>query len=461
MAATAEQLHIEYFEDIDFEDVVGQETWRPLVLNVAELEGEQAIREQSMRFIGSVALGEGVVTEEVRQAKSWTLQDAIQEAARGDSEARRMTEMNVRTDVVERTLKAGHIIEVPMEIGERGEVRQYGQSAAEIQANSLRFATADRRMRARTEAETRNMFRIQEALDRGLLEEYNFVVFSRAADDMDESDMDKVGFFTDTMSCAIQSTSLEAGQMQVESAFVAGKTSLNSPRHDQATMAKVGVQLGVDLRRKTATELLDTPLLIHKSVMPEGVVDLVQLYDEAAGGTFFGQDKPRIDYSDYRQQCAARERSFQPKIDLIVEELIDAAPTIVSPVHATKLLHKISEARMVEHAVLDTSIDPRVFGGVSAGHIVNARKFIELGQVDLALDEVSRAKSTAKSSSCPSGVSGAEGSDGEGGEGSSGPGEDQFGSLQFNCPKCKRTNMRTRGKLLPRCQHCKADVTCG
>lgn len=451
MAATAERLRTEHFEDI-----IGQETWQPLVLNVAELEDDQAIREQSMRFIGSIALGEGVITEEVRQSKAWTLQDAIQEAASGNYEAWCMTEMNVRTDVVERTLKAGHIIEVPMEIGAQGEVRQYGQSAAEIQANSLRFATQDPRMRARTEAETRNMFRIQDALDQGRLKDYNFVVFSRAADDMSKTDMDKVGFFTDTMSCAIQSTSLEDGQMQVESAFVAGKTSWDSPRHDHVTMAKVGELLGTDLRDKTSTELLDTPLLIHKSLMPDGVVDLVKLYDTAAGGTFFGQDKPRVDYSEYRQQCAARQASFEPRVQAITRQLIDNAQLLHSPQEACAWLNKLSQKEMLEQCVLDDSIDPRVFGEDAAFRLEHARYSYWRGDIEQAERAIAQAQTLARSSSCAGGVGGAESATGEqGGDGSSGSGEvEDCEFVSKECPKCHTKNVKTvvkKGKYYGSC----------
>ncbi len=38
--------------------------------------------------------------------------------------------------------------------------------------------------------------------------------------------------------------------------------------------------------------------------------------------------------------------------------------------------------------------------------------------------------------------------------------EDQFGSLQFSCPKCGATNTRPFGQLLSNCQHCNGDVTC-
>jgi hypothetical protein len=39
--------------------------------------------------------------------------------------------------------------------------------------------------------------------------------------------------------------------------------------------------------------------------------------------------------------------------------------------------------------------------------------------------------------------------------------EDQYGSLDFECPSCKKTNTREPGKLLSHCQHCGCDVRCG
>ena len=39
-------------------------------------------------------------------------------------------------------------------------------------------------------------------------------------------------------------------------------------------------------------------------------------------------------------------------------------------------------------------------------------------------------------------------------------GEDEYGSLEFPCPKCNRVNIRPRGQLIKNCQHCKADTSC-
>lgn len=39
-------------------------------------------------------------------------------------------------------------------------------------------------------------------------------------------------------------------------------------------------------------------------------------------------------------------------------------------------------------------------------------------------------------------------------------GEDKFGSLEFDCPHCNKTNRRERNKLIPNCQHCGGSVKC-
>jgi hypothetical protein len=451
MSRAAERLRTDSFEEI-----MAQEMWQPLVLNVAELEADEQVRQEARRFIGRVALGE-VVSEEVRGAKAWTLHDAIHGAARGNHEARRMTETNVRTDVIERTLKAGHVTEVPLEIGEQGEVRQYGQSAADIQANSLRFAAADRRMRARTEAETRNMLRIQGALEQGLLEEYHFVVFSRAADDMTRSEMEAAGFFTDTMSCAVQVTGFRGSQLMVESAFVAGKKDWDKPRHDQTTLEQVGAMLGVDLTDKSATELLDTPLLVHKSLLPNGVTDLVELYDNAAGGTFFGQDKLREDYQAYRQTCRTREASFEPRVQAITQRLINNAQAVHSPQEACAWLNRLSQTEMLEHCVTDDSIDARVFGAEAAFRIEHARYSFAHGDTATALRAMAAAQTVARSSSCPGGIGGGPGGEAGGesdSQSSSGGETEDCEFVSRECPKCHAKNVKTvvkKGKYYGAC----------
>lgn len=39
-------------------------------------------------------------------------------------------------------------------------------------------------------------------------------------------------------------------------------------------------------------------------------------------------------------------------------------------------------------------------------------------------------------------------------------GEDQYGSLEFDCPHCHKNNTRPYGQLIPNCRHCHKDVSC-
>jgi hypothetical protein len=401
-------------------------------------------RRRAARFIGAcVVSGETVFAPESSQPIE-SLHDAIHMAAEGDPIARKMVETNVRTDVIERTIKTGHVIKVEMMVNEAGQILQYGQSMESVQANSLRFAAGSWQMRERTEAEATNSFRIEDLHRAGLLEDNYFVVLSRAADNMTESEMKKAGFFTETMSCAMQLTTAEGEGLSTESAFVSGVRVSDAGRHDESTVIELGRRLGVDLSGKTAAEVINTPLLVPKSLLPNGAIDLVRLYDDAVGGTFFGEDRPREDYLQYRELCDERERMFQPKIEAITRELIAEAAQITSRPQAARRLHKLSEKHMVEQAAFDDSIDARVFGETAASHIRAARKLYERGDYDQALRAVGRAKSTAESSSCPTGALLSESGDSESENGDTKGSSLDCEFISKKCPMCGEKNVKTK-----------------
>ena len=444
--------------------VVPAEPFEPVLAQlVPELAADVFTRHQAARFIGRVALEPTVAPPEVVPGRVGSLHEALQRAHAGDENARQLIITNARTDVVERTIKAGHIMAVELEVDPQGKVWQHGQTMDSIQANTLTYAADQPAMRRRSEAEVRNSFRIENLNRQGLLADYAFVVFSRAADDMTTPAMTDAGFFTDTMSCAIQLTTANESGLTMESAFVAGVAEAGQNRHDQAAVAGVVERLGVEMDSQSATEMLDTPLLIHKSRLPNGVVDLVKLYDEAAGGTWFGEAKPRQDYPAYRAVCSQREASFAPKVAAIVAELIAEAPLITTPVAAIQRLHKISEKHMVEQAVSDSSINPSVFGTIAATHIEQARAYQELGQTAQAQSATGKAQNTAKSSSCPTavkltaeGVGDEVGSEGDGSKVSTGKKE------RMTCPFCGDKN-QSGDPCSPNqhCNNCQARVVGG
>jgi len=259
---------------------------------------------------------------------------------------------------------------------------------------------------------------------------------------MDTKEAAEAGFFVETMSCAIQVTSATEQGLVTESAFVAGIAREGEERHDKETIEKVGQALGVNFANKTAAEVLDSPILVHKDLMPNGVVDLVELYDTCAGGTFFGQDTSGEDYVEYVAKCKEREAGFAEKVELIVEDLIAEAHVINDPLTATKRLHKISEKHMVVHAIHDKTIDPRVFGP-AARNIETARLYEAQGKLEEAQVETVKAINNAVSASCPNGATTTSAS----GEKSSESDEDcEFTSKE--CPLCHKKNVKTTVKKI-------------
>ncbi len=333
-----------------------------------------------------------------------TMMDALHAAKCGSQAGRNVVRMNAMTDVTERTIKAGHVIDVALDVRPDGKVLQHGQLADSVAINALRYASNVPQMRLRAQAEARNNVRIENLNRQGLLKNHYFVVFSRYADDMSKTEAANAGFFVDTMSCAIQVTTASGDGLVMESAFVAGVTP-GQASHDQQAVAAVVARLGASYDGLTATQIIDTPLLIPKDLMPDGVIDLVRLYDEAADDTFFGQAKPVQDYLEYRDYCHERQAGFEPAAEAIVKAMIDRADLVKTPVEAVELLNALSQREMVDVAIYDDTIDAQVFGGEAAGFIEQARLLREHGDIEQFQLMRENAQATAQSYSCPSGTS--------------------------------------------------------
>lgn len=418
----------------------------PLVIDLTSRSSEVVSAAEAQLFIGSVAVGESV--EAGPAGQEYTIYDAVKLAAEGDSEARSMVRSNIAADIVERTLKSGHVIKRSLEKDSQGNFKQHGQTTDAIHLNSLRYGSRRSQMRRRYEAETRNKFRLEEADRAGQLDDYYFVVVSRAADDMSEEAMDDEGFFTNTMSMAIQATTLKNGEYELESAFVAGKKTSHSERHDSEIVETFYADLGVDVHGKSATEILDKPLLIHKSLMPDGVIDIVKTLDDLAGGTFFGKAEARQDYRVYRRKCAEREAKFEPRVGAALERLLNEAKDISSPEQASARLGKISAEEMIEQAIVDRTVDSTVFGGPAAFRIEHGRYLYEHGDYEQASLAARSAMLVESSRSCPGGVTnspnqpgGLGASDSESSD-SNGLKDCEFTSVK--CPVCGEKNAKTK-----------------
>ena len=402
MAVAAEQLwEVEQHQDhylASVPDTSYSDIELPLVIEAAELQSDELIRRRAARFIGSVLLEESVELENtVRQDLS--LLDALHEARNGNEQARKMVQINAATDVMERTFKAGHVTEVILEQDDNGTLFQYGQSMQEVYANSFRYMDPSPQMHKRLEAEALNGHRIQSFANSGQLEDYSFVVFSLAPDDMTTKEAAGEGFFTDSMSGVIQVTTKKGNDITIESAFVAGRQDERSVRHDKSSVVGLLRELGIEYENLSVTEMLSKPLLINNSLIPNGVVDIVERYDRQTD-SFFGQQQPTQPYDTYLEVCRQREQSMKSVSDRVAERLIAATSSISSPALASALLNKISEEETLNRALIDMTIDPIVYGKQAAQHINAAREHIAEGNIAQGLESMQSAKKTATSSSC-------------------------------------------------------------
>ncbi len=414
---------------------------------MAELIDDQLARKEAARFIrniGSTAIQGWETKLDFKPIEN--LEQAIKQADT-DPVARQMVKANVRTEGIEQTLKAGHIMHVDLFSDESSVIYQHNQTLKSINANSLSLASGHHKMRERSEAETTNAFMLQRLFRLGQLEGKSFVVFSLAPDNMSTKEMDDVGFFTDTMSLTIQVTTIKDGQLQLESAFVAGIKEHNGARHDIPAIKLLARKMGLNFDDLTATEMLASPALIENEHMPDGAINIVEMLDECidevtgSTDTFFGQATSKQDYRHYQQYCELREKRFEPAIENATYELISQAGTISNPIDAIKKLHEITEKHMVLYAAIeDKSIDAWVFGPKAAPHIEMARWHIENGNIEQAQEEIAVSQKLADARSCPSGLL-FKGSLTN--EESNSPSSDDCEFISIECPICHKKNVKT------------------
>lgn len=405
------------------------------------------LKEEAQQFIGSVLVGHEVEGE--RQFSS--LYEAIEKADEGNLEARAMVMANVRSDVLERVFKDGFVCpKVPLDVLPSGTLGQFGQPYRQVQANALRLANHPTII-SRTHAELNNCFKLETSNRLGLMKDYSFVVFSLA------EDLPEYGFFTQSMSLAVQVTTGEGDHLTTETAFIAGKTEAGRYEAPEKVREVYRRLVGVDISGLSPAEIIDRPLLIANDLLPNGAVDVVKLYDDI-DGTFYGSEKPRQDYLEHKADCLERATSLARLCQKISAELIKAHDQIGSPLEAVKALANLSQKYTLEQAGKDTSIDPLVFGPMAAAHIMRARITFEMGLLNMAELEMRQAQKFAVSSSCPGLVLDARNHQTGAELQSAGP-EDKYGPLTFYCPKGHR-NTRSPNRLLDKCTVCQISVKC-
>lgn len=394
---------------------------------------EEAIR-KGLRFLGGVAIrGVAEIIPEKEVGHEATLMTAVQFAALGDSNSKEFIKNNVSTDIAERIFKAGHQTRVHMNF-EGGALYQKDRRLLDVHRNTLEHTVLIPEMLQRTTYEMTNVLAFEQLFSRGILETHDAVIFSPASTSMDVEQKRAYGFFLDTETCSIQRLSATGNSAVLETALVAGKRNRDSRRHDMDAINKILMSKGIEAGLEDGTEAIRHIILIPKGEA-SGVEDIVDWYDDAAGGTFYGQDKPRQDYQAYAEECQQRVDGFTDMVDAITNQLIEEAHTFKTPLEAILRLDKLSEQYCVRRSIEDKTIDIAVFGEKAALDIEETRFFMEIGDYARAERALENALKNSDSSSCPL-------FKGTSGEGPSGGGDDRSESSDaseekwMTCPFC-------------------------
>ena len=439
-----------------------EQTGEWLLATAAFPESQRQASEQFTAFIGSLALRGEAMSPSLAVDNHSTLKHAIRLAGVGDPEAREVVWTNVAKDVGERLYKIGRST-VTLQ-ADQGKFKQNGRNLTDIHRNTFEHTVLIPEMRQRSGHDTKNVFLAELLHGQGLLKTHDLLVWSTSSTKMTAEEKKDYNLFLDTESCSIQLFSASGNEIMLETAFVAGKATTISPRHDIAAIQKIAKKHGTEIVTDDGTEMMSHVMLIPKTDLPDGITDVVMEYDKAANGTFYGElcdeGKSRQDYLAFAVQCEQREEQFADIVERITNQLIAEAPAFDTPLEAIMRLDELSEWFCVKHAIRHKEINETIFGPVAAMHIEEARFFEERGEHGRAEASMKRAQQTAISGSCPLFKKARNSSEDNTGSGDNAVAESK-GKAWMKCPHCSAKVYADPCASVLKCWDCQAKVVNG
>jgi len=423
-------------------------------------EAHREAAERFWQFTGSIAVrGEAELMLAENEVNQSTLLSALQRARMGDADAYRAARMNVSTDAAERMFKVAHQSSVQLEFTDHRLV-QHGIYLTDVHRNTMEHTVLIPEMQRRTNHETKNVMLFEALHARGVLEQYDALVFSPSSTNMTDQQKKDYGLFLDTESCSIQLLSAQGNKADLQTAFVAGKATASSDRHDLQAIKTLARKQGLQLELLDGTDAIQYLMLVPKGSFEHGVTDVVRLYDEAIGDNiFYGQAGPEHDYVAYAAQCNERNQRFDAVVEAIMDQLLAEAHLFTSPLEAIMRLDEISERLCVKYSVSNRDINARVFGSTAAAHIEAARHELENGDQAAAEKHMVKAQNTADSGSCPL-FKGAR-NQAEAADGTANESDDKKGKRMMHCPYCSARVYDDPCARVLSCWDCKARVVNG
>lgn len=442
-----------------------------LALRASEAPQEQWSRARYGRWAGELVMRDEAIAKSM--PPTITAAECIDSLAADPSlrgtEIEHLVDINVATAVIEACFKSRHRKQVPLTVNEQGEFVQFGQTAQQMHRNSI-VERPHRRpeLQAFTYAEALNGHRAEDLNRAGMLDDYWLIVPSLVPTDLPEKDLgaEGDGYFLSSMTFALQGTTKEAGEIVVESIFDSGiedgepltYQQRQAQRFDIAAIEKVYERFGLEAP-DGPLGYLQNPLLIHKSLLKNGMVDFLRMVHEASDEVLSRTvEHTEDEYLAIIEQSAAREASLEETMRKVKEDLLGYAGTFTKPLDAIDRLWKIVKQHVVNESVLNEHINPNVFGKEAEEAIQRARLYASMGDMAAMEQELAVAHEKAIIVGCGGGASGK--SAGGGGEASAASGEQEDIPKEIRCIKCGKFSPREKvvGKDSWHCPHCQYEV---
>lgn len=387
---------------------------QPPALLVSELPQYEYSKKRFQRLLGSIATKSSV--EYGEQPKTTTLLDAINQTAfEGSKDAEALIDINVGTTVSEACFKKEHVTSISMHLNEQGELIQFGQTMSQFQYNSLALRPKrHERLEAVTRQEALNGHAIEDLANQGVLDDYWFVVSSLVPENVPEGDLGEKGdgYFLHSLTYVNQATTRTGDDVITQPAFSEGTFADEEAsfeeriarRHDIQTISAVRQRLGLP-PISTTDEALEG-ILVHKSLMPNGVVDFMRMCDEEAD-RILGRTADRSDayYTNLLANSIAKEESLADIKQQVKADLLQHAGKLEDPMEAIQLLWELTKKHSVRSAATNLHIDPIVFGQEAVARVEESRYRLSMGDFIGAEMAIREALKVATISGCGGGSS--------------------------------------------------------
>lgn len=407
------------------------EAYVPPIIPAPALAQEQWTQARFSRWMGGVALQGATAGVELptSQPESTSGVDSLHESVRriklGEHSSAdiAMVRLNAHKALSEELYKSGHITEITAEFEPDGSLRQHSQDYDSVYRNSLEQPSTPLMQTINT-IFARNWHRQEDLARSGMLKTHWMITFALAPETAE--DVIENNFFYTTLALSAQGHTMVQDHdgswiMETKTAFAAGMPPLEEDptrteqerlkqltqamahRHDIRAIKALLQEWGVEgAEHMTIADILDTPICIPKTRMPNGITDIVAAYDQKVGGNaFFGSfEEGSRDYQEHERVCRTREQHLEKTVDSIVAELIEKSDPTANMNHTNELLSGIVFGKALAQAVKDNTIDIRNFNVEARHNIVQARQAWASGNIHDFLAHAGAAAANAYSLVC-------------------------------------------------------------